>query len=141
MYFDVRNQLVYNLTFKAMCRSEPHSCFPSELTARKESNSAKEKHNDEWRPHEFFHVALRLVLPSMRLWRCSSRANDTPSASLLNLIQAMLCKNCNFFLEKTGKKNHPIFRLGSPWQPSNNDQRIKRNRKGKLMEFILFSLY
>ena len=45
------------------------------------------------------------MLPSIRLlWRCSSRANDTPSASLLNLIQAMLRKICNFSLEKTGKK-------------------------------------
>ena len=41
MYFDVRNQLVYNLTFKVMCRSEPHSCFPNFMRGSMNSVTAK----------------------------------------------------------------------------------------------------
>ena len=38
-------------------------------------------------------------------------------ASLLSLIKAILRKNCNFALDKTGKKNNPIFRLDCHGNP------------------------
>ena len=54
------------------------------------------------------------------LWQCSCRANHTVAASLLTLVQTILCKNCNLFLmEKTGKKTNPILRLDCHRQPSN----------------------
>ena len=57
-----------------------------ELTARKESYSAQEKHYGKWGPYETL-VALYLVLPSIRLlFQCYSGANHTEAAFLLTLI-------------------------------------------------------
>ena len=52
MYFDVRNQLVYNLRFKVMCRSEPHSCFPNFMRGSMNSTDGHAK-------RELIHISDR----------------------------------------------------------------------------------